>query len=218
MHITIILFQGINMKLILLKRLNLSSKAIIVDDAKNLNLKMKCHVFTDIMVGLLSMIVWAIVMVICCPYVVYQGMDQMLNYEGHYDNTVNDYDKYWSSGYWSIRDLLLDQWLSTRSFSWLYIFRVIWRILDVTSRLFTMLLIWLVIGGLSLGIIIGFEFILFIALCIKTKHWELIFGIVALVVSLTPGLLTIFVIFHILALINLYINRDERNINNDLFL
>ena len=165
----------------IISKLISDDKAIIVDDAKNLNVKMKCHVFTDIVLGLLSMILWAIVIIICCPCIVCLGMYSMLNYEGGYENKDNLYDY---GAFEMFNDLVgylrikafSDQWKSTRSFSWLYIFRVIWRILDVTSRLFSMVLIWLIIGGLSLGIIIGFEFISFIVLCIKTKHWELIFG------------------------------------------
>eukprot|EP01083_Nonionella_stella_P223467 796392_1 len=64
-----------------------------------------------------------------------------------------------------------------------YMIRFIWRVCDVTSRIVLMLLIWYIIGGTYLAAIILFESILFLALCICTSHWELLFGIVALVIS-----------------------------------
>ena len=74
-----------------------------------------------------------------------------------------------------------------RWISWWYILRLIWRILDVSSRIFICTLSWMVIGGYALTAIICIESVVFLGLTLKTKHWELLFGIVALVISLTNG-------------------------------
>eukprot|EP01083_Nonionella_stella_P273320 927085_1 len=74
--------------------------------------------------------------------------------------------------------------IKIKSFSWSYIYRVLWRVCDVSSRIFMMTLIWLIMGGFSLSIIVGFEFSVFLVICIRTKHWEFILGVVSLVVSL----------------------------------
>eukprot|EP01084_Bolivina_argentea_P227147 383651_1 len=99
----------------------------------------------------------------------------------------NEYDRYLNGekNTTFINAILREQWFCPRSFSWLYIWRVIWRILDVTSRLFIMILTWLVIGGVSLVVIICLECAVILAICVKTQHWELIVNIVASVVSLT---------------------------------
>eukprot|EP01084_Bolivina_argentea_P140984 247770_1 len=100
----------------------------------------------------------------------------------------NDYDRYMTGeddGKDFISAFIIDQWLCPRSLSWLYVFRVAWRILDLTSRLCIMILTWIVVGGVSLTAIILAEFITILVICIKTKHWELIISIVAVVVSLT---------------------------------
>ena len=72
--------------------------------------------------------------------------------------------------------------------SWWYILRFLWRILDVSSRIFICTLCWMSIGGLSLTLIISIESVAFLILVFKTKQWELLFGIVALVISFTNGM------------------------------
>eukprot|EP01084_Bolivina_argentea_P019950 37121_1 len=69
-------------------------------------------------------------------------------------------------------------------FKWisgLYLLRVIWRVLDVSGIIFIRTLCWLVIGGTTLTIIIGIEAIGFVFISLKTKQWDLLFGIVALI-------------------------------------
>ena len=75
------------------------------------------------------------------------------------------------------------QWIS-----WWYVLRYIWRILDVSGRIFICTLCWMAIGGVSLTVIISVESVFFLALAIVTKQAELLFGIVALVISLTDGM------------------------------
>eukprot|EP01083_Nonionella_stella_P015413 43122_1 len=69
--------------------------------------------------------------------------------------------------------------------SLLYVLRVMWRILDITSHIFLMTLIWAAIGGTALTVKVGIEALAFCILCWRTQQWELLFGVVALVVSTT---------------------------------
>eukprot|EP01083_Nonionella_stella_P208418 756365_1 len=67
--------------------------------------------------------------------------------------------------------------------SWTFVCRYIWRILDVSSRIFICSLVWLFIGGWYLFFIIIFEGLALMCVCIYTKRFEFLFGIVAMVVS-----------------------------------
>eukprot|EP01084_Bolivina_argentea_P142175 249772_1 len=52
-----------------------------------------------------------------------------------------------------------------------YLFRVIiWRFLEITNRIFLAILIWINMGGLSLSIILGFEFIFCLIQSIRSKN------------------------------------------------
>eukprot|EP01083_Nonionella_stella_P141912 438103_1 len=67
--------------------------------------------------------------------------------------------------------------------SWSFVCRYIWRILDVSSRIFICSLLWLSMGGWYLFIIIIGEGLELLCICICTKRFEFLFGIVAVVVS-----------------------------------
>eukprot|EP01083_Nonionella_stella_P224632 799474_1 len=67
--------------------------------------------------------------------------------------------------------------------SWSFVCRYIWRILDVSSRIFICSLLWLFMGGWYLFIIIIGEGLGLLCICIYTKRFEFLFGIVAMVVS-----------------------------------
>eukprot|EP01083_Nonionella_stella_P047777 127896_1 len=69
--------------------------------------------------------------------------------------------------------------------SLLYMLRALWRILDVTSHIFLMALIWIAVGGTALTVKVAIEALAFCILCWRTQQWELLFGVVALVVSTT---------------------------------
>eukprot|EP01083_Nonionella_stella_P020799 57700_1 len=68
---------------------------------------------------------------------------------------------------------------------WWYMLRVVWRILDVSSRIFICTLCWIIMGGTALSIIICCEFVFVLVISYRLSQWELIFGVVALVVSTT---------------------------------
>eukprot|EP01083_Nonionella_stella_P249698 863121_1 len=75
---------------------------------------------------------------------------------------------------------------SHNHFAWIsifYLMRVSWRILDVSSRIFLLTLIWIIIGGTALTVIVAIEGVVLLILCIYTNEWELLFGITALVIS-----------------------------------
>ena len=57
-------------------------------------------------------------------------------------------------------------------FHWQYLVRVIlWRFLEITDRINLCLLIWVNIGGLPLLIILGFELICCLILCIVERSY-----------------------------------------------
>eukprot|EP01084_Bolivina_argentea_P130831 230977_1 len=64
-----------------------------------------------------------------------------------------------------------------------YELRVMWRILDVSSHVLLMVFIWIAIGGTALTIKVACESLIFLFICIKNNKWELLFGLVALVIS-----------------------------------
>eukprot|EP01084_Bolivina_argentea_P045866 84417_1 len=99
-----------------------------------------------------------------------------------FDNKTGDTNKE-NKSFFNIKNHLNLKWIS-----WWYILRLIWRILDVSSRIFICTLCWIIIGGTWLTIIISFEFITILIISYNTKQWELIFSIVALVVSYSNGL------------------------------
>eukprot|EP01084_Bolivina_argentea_P066460 121139_1 len=66
-----------------------------------------------------------------------------------------------------------------------YMLRFIWRIFDISSQIFLMTLIWIAMGGVILTIKVVIESFLLLVICITTKQWELLFAIIAIVVSTT---------------------------------
>eukprot|EP01084_Bolivina_argentea_P240547 404081_1 len=67
--------------------------------------------------------------------------------------------------------------------SWKYICRYIWRILDVSSKILITSLLWLALGGYYVSFIIICEVMVFLIICIKTRRFEFLFGVVAMVIS-----------------------------------
>ncbi len=60
-------------------------------------------------------------------------------------------------------------------FNWQYLMRVIlWRFLEIASRICLLLLIWVNIGGLSVTIILGIEFFICFGFCIAEKAYVFI--------------------------------------------
>eukprot|EP01083_Nonionella_stella_P297353 1009844_1 len=71
----------------------------------------------------------------------------------------------------------------------MYFVRIIWRVLDVSSHIVLMALLWISVGGLYVAIQVGVEFVVFLYICNKTNRWELLVGLVAHVISVaTPQL------------------------------
>eukprot|EP01084_Bolivina_argentea_P240171 403557_1 len=67
--------------------------------------------------------------------------------------------------------------------SWLYVARYFWRILDVSCRIFASALLWLALGGWYLFLYFIVESLIFISVCIKTKRYEYLFGMVSMTIS-----------------------------------
>eukprot|EP01083_Nonionella_stella_P282097 960070_1 len=67
--------------------------------------------------------------------------------------------------------------------SFWYIFRVIWRVLDVTSNILLMVLVWIIWGGNILTIKVAIEFGVCVIYCFATGDWQFLFVLIATVVS-----------------------------------
>eukprot|EP01084_Bolivina_argentea_P189660 326125_1 len=79
----------------------------------------------------------------------------------------NKYSETWETHRWKDIEFRYDECpcINIR-----YLFRVlIWRFFEITNRIFVCLLIWINLGGLALSIIICFEFIYCLIVCIYTK-------------------------------------------------
>eukprot|EP01084_Bolivina_argentea_P281213 481109_1 len=76
-----------------------------------------------------------------------------------------------------------ERYKTCKCVSWLYVCRILWRIFDVSSRIFICSAIWLSLGGFALIIIISFEWAAVLIICTVTKHWEFLFAVVGIVVS-----------------------------------
>eukprot|EP01084_Bolivina_argentea_P273700 466289_1 len=73
-------------------------------------------------------------------------------------------------------------------FEWIslfYVLRVIWRVLEITSHIFLLSLIWLIIGGYILTFKVIIESAVFLGICLYTGQWEFLFGIIGMVLSTT---------------------------------
>ena len=64
-----------------------------------------------------------------------------------------------------------------------YILRVFWRLMDITLRIFIMCLIWLLMGGFTVGFIICVEFLFLIALSIYYNSFTFMEGLISTVVA-----------------------------------
>eukprot|EP01083_Nonionella_stella_P273319 927084_1 len=161
-------------------------KVTVVLYSRKLNLDYKtygvCQILYEFIKVTLTFILNSVAYIVCCPYWFY---------------SVQLFGPPHVPGKQSDAPLALElfgregQGIDIKSFSWSYIYRVLWRVCDVSSRIFMMTLIWLIMGGFSLSIIVGFEFSVFLVICIRTKHWEFIFGVVSLVASCDPKTVTI---------------------------
>ena len=87
------------------------------------------------------------------------------------------------------------QWIS-----WWYLLRYLWRILDVSGRIFICTLFWISIGGVPLTVIISIESVMFLTLSIYTGKWEFLFGIVAMVISFTDGMCVYVMYFFVICI------------------
>ena len=57
-------------------------------------------------------------------------------------------------------------------FNWQYFMRIIWwRFLEISNRIFLLVLIWLNLGGLAFSIIISAELLTYIVLCVYDKSY-----------------------------------------------
>eukprot|EP01083_Nonionella_stella_P106237 306279_1 len=70
-----------------------------------------------------------------------------------------------------------------RCVSWSFIARYIWRVFDVSSRIFISSLFWLVLGGTYLSIAVVCDCIVILIICAISGRFEFLFGIVAIVIS-----------------------------------
>ena len=78
------------------------------------------------------------------------------------------------------------QWISGHFqwVSWLYVLRFFWRFLDVSSLIFIRTLCWLIIGGTALTAVIAVEGIAIFVICVRKSQWELLYGIVSIIITL----------------------------------
>ena len=196
----------------IISKLISDDKIIVVEKAKRPNFKFGCNVIIDILAFLITVIVATIVLALvlgvativvallcsCCicilcwayiderrpvrdleDYTLKRKQREIQQTEPHLEPTktvLTDGD-----GKKNKRDHC--KWIS-----WWYLFRYLWRILDVSGRIFISTLCWICIGGVALTVIISIESVMFLSLSIFTGKWELLFGIVAMVVSLTDGM------------------------------
>merc|ERR1719461_2387595 len=59
--------------------------------------------------------------------------------------------------------------------SWKYMVRIIlWRFLEITSRICLLLLVWSSMGGVALLIILAVDFVICFGYCVKEKSVELL--------------------------------------------
>ncbi len=56
-----------------------------------------------------------------------------------------------------------------------FLFRLLWRVLEISNRIFVCTLLWINIGGFGLIIIIGIEFMWCLILCITAKTYVKIY-------------------------------------------
>eukprot|EP01083_Nonionella_stella_P249697 863118_1 len=104
----------------------------------------------------------------CCCYCIYISCGGLVIYPGVVADVIGGFKN------------------THNHFAWIsifYLMRVSWRILDVSSRIFLLTLIWIIIGGTALTVIVAIEGVVLLILCIYTNEWELLFGITALVIS-----------------------------------
>lgn len=66
--------------------------------------------------------------------------------------------------------------------SWYYIRRRVWRVGDITVRIFILSLIWVSVGGYFLSFYIAFEFFFFLYLSIKFNKFEILMGLVGSII------------------------------------
>eukprot|EP01083_Nonionella_stella_P072985 197046_1 len=71
--------------------------------------------------------------------------------------------------------------------SFWYVFRVIWRVLDITSNVLIMALIWIIMGGYVLTIKVAIEFGVCLIYCFVSNDWQFLFAVIATVVSTNEG-------------------------------
>ena len=55
--------------------------------------------------------------------------------------------------------------------NWKYVLRFIWRVFDISLRLVSILLVWLIFGGMVTAIYISFESFILMSLSLKTKRY-----------------------------------------------
>eukprot|EP01084_Bolivina_argentea_P148558 259681_1 len=67
--------------------------------------------------------------------------------------------------------------------SWLYLIRYLWRIFDVSTRIFIASLIWLGLGGYYLFISLIIETVILLVICVCSKRSEFLFSVVTIIVS-----------------------------------
>merc|ERR1719461_2456287 len=59
-------------------------------------------------------------------------------------------------------------------FNWKYMFRTImWRFLEITSRICLLLLVWSSMGGVALLIVLAVDFVICFGYCVKERSVEL---------------------------------------------
>eukprot|EP01083_Nonionella_stella_P047776 127895_1 len=186
----------------IVSKLASDDKVTVIERAKRVNFKFKpikilidicilpvCIICIAILIAIGSVFVCVaiaigLVLCVCSPLIYCWDRSRACGYgclnstQHAVEAALNMYKRPFTYIFSDLSDRFL--WISL-----LYILRVIWRILDVTSHIFLMTLIWVAIGGTALTVKVVFEALAFSILCWRTQQWELLFGVVALVVSTT---------------------------------
>eukprot|EP01084_Bolivina_argentea_P215369 365623_1 len=155
---------------------------IVIQKARRPQFKFSSKIFFNLIIGgfySFILIIWCVLI-----YCVFCGICVFICY------SCNICAKIWDN--MEKVTLFIETKIHDRLFfvSFAYATRVIWRILDMSSHILLMTLIWITIGGTALTVKVCLECVIILAICIKTNQWEFVFSVIATVISTTSRTLT----------------------------
>eukprot|EP01084_Bolivina_argentea_P215368 365621_1 len=150
---------------------------IVIQKARRPQFKFSSKIFFNLIIGgfySFILIIWCVLI-----YCVFCGICVFICY------SCNICAKIWDN--MEKVTLFIETKIHDRLFfvSFAYATRVIWRILDMSSHILLMTLIWITIGGTALTVKVCLECVIILAICIKTNQWEFVFSVIATVISTT---------------------------------